>query len=165
MVAASVLLTTIMLFWGISLQGQSNSNYGSAVFRSNSQASEQISIDSVLFTKVSSSPSVYTVTVYARNFGSNPIKLAGIHFGILASGISPSSVNCEVTTSQASTAHLVIVARASGAVTLNASPPSLTTPGCTSSQNLPSSWDSQTISIEIATDQGTLWHQNFSVPA
>lgn len=168
MVAASALLTTIMLFWGIGLQGQSNSNFGTALARTNAQAAEQISIDNVLFTVVSSGCSgpvanhCFSATVYARNFGSSPIQLAGVQATVLASGVSPAGDHCEVIPSSGSTVHAVIVARAMIPVDLN----SVTFPGCTASTKavFSSTWNGQTISIQISTAAGTIYSANFAVP-
>lgn len=169
MVAASAMLTTIMLYWGLSIQGQGLGNFGTALANSDAAASEQVSIDSVLFTKISpaSCPTANTVcfsaTVYVRNFGDNPINLAGIHLRLLQSGISPQGYDCEVTTSASKTAHLVIVARSMKSVTLNAAP-STSTPGCTSSITFSNTWDGQTISVQVATDRGTVFQKNYVVP-
>ncbi len=163
MVAAAVLFTSIMMFWGLSFQGQSLSNYGSAINRSNNAAAEEISIDNVLFTKVTSSPNTYTATVYVRNFGDSPLKLAGIHLKVLQGGISPAAYDCEVTIGGG--IHLTIVSRAMQSITLNTASPSSGNPGCTSPITFSSTWDAQTISIELDTDAGTKFHNNYAVPA
>jgi len=158
MVAASALLTSIMLYWGLSLQGQSLSNFGGALASSNSAASEQISIDSVFFYKASNASCVpstpcYLVTVYARNSGNVPVKIAGVHILNLQSGFTPAGYDCEMNP------HATIVAGAALELYLKTQ--------CKTSlilQTNPTSWGSSTVSIEIATEAGTSYTHNYTVP-
>lgn len=174
LIAAAVLFTTLILFWGLALQGQGTQNFGNALARTNAQAAEQISIDNVLFTKVSSSPNTYALTVYVRNFGDTPFQLAGIDINILASGISPGSYHCEVSSSGTPIAHAVIVARSMLPVNLNlASGLSSTAPGCVTTNpptsvspiTFSSTWDGQTISVQVSTAGGTQYANNYAVPS
>lgn len=157
MVAAAVLFTSIMLYWGLSFQGQSLTNYGNAIDRSNNAAAEQTSIDNVLFRTVTTSPTVtYTATVYARNFGDNPLKIAGVHIASQQSGASPPGFDCEVNTG-APAGHLTIVARSAGAIPLDT--------GCKSAITFPVCYDGATISIAISTEGGTKFQNNYVVPS
>ncbi len=157
MLAAATLFTSIVLYWGLAFQGQSLQNYGNAIFRSNNAAAEQVSIDTVLFTKFGSPTNAYTATIYVRNFGDNPIKIAGVHITNLQSGSIPIGYDCELTP------HLTIVARfmSSIALTTNVTcSPALGIPFSTFS----SSWNSATIQIKVSTEAGTSYQNNYAVP-
>jgi len=157
LIAASALMVTLALFWGLSIQGQSLSNFGQAIYRGNSQAAEQLSIDGVLFTKIAtSSPFNFAPTVYVRNFGDLPIKIAAFHFKVLQSGISPASYDCELTT------HTTIVARAMLTFNLDTTNICKVSPGVVEFAN---AWNGQTISIQVSTEGGTSFSKNYAVPS
>lgn len=182
MISASMLLTTLVLYWGLSIQGQSLTNFGSAIARGSNAAEEDISIDSMLFLKTGSSPNTYAAIVYVRNFGNTPVRLAGIHLQNLQSGAAIPAYDCEVTQVVGSIQHMVIVARAmlpvslSSTVSANPSPPppkvvtvaALTYPvggWCSVGiPNLSSSWDGATIRVMVTTEAGTIYQANFLVP-
>ncbi len=83
---ASVMMATVVLYWAQSFQGSAQSSYSSAIFQSNAQASEGISIDDVNFNDNSS------LTVYVRNFADIPIRVAEIYIDGDASGVNPTTV-------------------------------------------------------------------------
>ncbi len=159
MIAAAVLFTSIMLYWGQAYLGQSTTNLGSAIFRSNNAAAEDISIDGVLFVKGGSGLCVgsgYCVTVYVRNFGDTPVRIAGIHIANLQSVVSQ-AFDCEVTTNPPAVTHMVIVARKMNVVNLSNN--------CsTTGLLLPPSWASNSISIQVSSEAGTKYQNNYSLP-
>ncbi|MBI2936868.1 MAG: hypothetical protein HYY22_01545 [Thaumarchaeota archaeon] len=73
MLSASVMMATVVLYWALSFQGGAQSSYSTAIFQSNAQASEGISIDDVKFNANG------TLTVYARNFADIPMKVAQVY--------------------------------------------------------------------------------------
>ncbi|MDV3244906.1 MAG: hypothetical protein LYZ66_07040 [Nitrososphaerales archaeon] len=166
LIAASALMATLALFWGLSLQGQSLSNFGQAIYRGNSQASEQLSIDGVLFTKICvggvppcallGNLPQFSPTVYVRNFGDLPLTVAAFHIQLLQSGISPQSYDCELS------AHKVIVARFMVPFNLNTASICTGSPGNVVFAN---TWNAQTVSIQVATTGGTTFSNNYAVPS
>ena len=158
MVAAAALFTSIMLYWGSAYLGQSTTNLGGAIFRSNNAAAEGISIDTVLFTKIGSPTNAYTVTLYVRNFGDTPVKIAGVHFKNLQSGATTPGYDCEVTPS-----HMTIVARATKQIVLASN---LTcSPALGTSSTLAPTWNGASISIRVNTEAGTSYQNNYSIPS
>jgi len=98
MIAASVLMASIVMFWTFSFQQSAGSSFSQAIFQSAGQASEQFSIDDVNF--VTGTPK--TMRVYVRNFGDEPIKVVQVYVD---------SVNYTTT-------QTVVVARTYAAVTV-----------------------------------------------
>ena len=74
---ASVMMATVVLYWALSFQGGAQSSYSTAIFQSNAQASEGVSIDTVIFDSTSGSDK--NLTVYVRNFGDIPLQVAQIY--------------------------------------------------------------------------------------
>lgn len=71
---ASVMMATVVLYWALSFQGGAQSSYSTAIFQSNAQAGEQVSIDDVRFDNTTK-----RVTVYVRNFGDIPLKVKQVY--------------------------------------------------------------------------------------
>lgn len=70
MATASALLTTIMLSWGLSSQGQSPTNFQQGIKRNCNAAREDVSIDSALFPQAGSPPNTCTTidhSTYAQS--------------------------------------------------------------------------------------------------
>ncbi len=164
MLAAATLFTSIVLYWGLSIQGQSLQNYGGALFKSNNQVTEELSIDSTYFSAASTTPKLYTSTLYVRNFGDSPIKIAAVHIKNLQTGATPAGIDCEVTSP---TLHPTVLARSMGPGT----PPAgilLTSQQCTPTGALagtfPLCWEGQSISIQVNTVSGTSYQKNYVIP-
>lgn len=83
---ASVMMATVVLYWALSFQGGAQSSYSTAIFQSNAQASEGISIDDVVFNNNSS------MTVYVRNFADIPIQVSQIYIDGSTGGVNPTTV-------------------------------------------------------------------------
>jgi hypothetical protein len=72
LVGVSVLFTTIVLFWSQSVTGQAGSAMSTNIYLSNMRASEQFSIDEVLF-------GGEELKVYVRNFGDVPVRITAVY--------------------------------------------------------------------------------------
>jgi hypothetical protein len=156
LIAASALLATIALFWGLSIQGSSLSNFGQAIFRGNNQASEQVSIDGVLFTKVNGSPVQFSPTIYVRNFGDLPLTVAAFHIQVIQTGLSPASYDCELST------HKVVAARFMVPFDLSSTNICTGAPGKVTFAN---AWNGQTVSVQVTTTGGSTFSNNYAVPS
>ncbi len=74
MIMASVAMASVLMYWSLSFQSGAQASYSTAIYQSNAQASEQISIDDVYFI---SSPK--SMTVYVRNFGDTPVMIKQVY--------------------------------------------------------------------------------------
>lgn len=73
--ASSVVMATVVLFWIMSFTGSAETTYSTAIFQSNAQVSEQVSVDDVYF----DSGPPKSITVYVRNFGDDPLKVVQVY--------------------------------------------------------------------------------------
>jgi hypothetical protein len=76
----AVMMAAVVLSWGLSLLGTTETSYSSALFQSNAQASEQVSIDDVRF--VTGPPK--SLQIYVRNFGDQPLSVVQVYIDAAA---------------------------------------------------------------------------------
>lgn len=134
LIGTSVLMGTIVLFWGQGLIGQSRSDFGSNILRSNMQASEGFNIDNVFF-------GTGTVRLYVRNFSDVPVRIKAVYILDTQTGTLLNS-NPELSST------LVVLPRATSSVSV-----SLDT----------SAYTGKTLTIRITSDLGNGYQENFTV--